>query len=522
MTKTFIVSLATIISLPILFIFSTWLYPNFELWEYFFIELALELFTSTTILLIGSAIGVALLGSILAFIVTFVDIPYKRFWTIALFLPFTIPAYVMGFIYLGVFDYSGYGQVVMREVIGISGFDLRDTPLGIIAMFVLAFYPYVYMAAKASFNRQKTDIFASAILLNTSVVRVFFRVAFPIIKPAVIAGTLVASMEVLADFGLVSLFNYNTFTLAIYSAWSDFRSIEMASQLSSLLVLITFILLYSKQFFLSGKHHSYGITDKTMYYPSGYKKMLIMLLLMSIFSIAFVLPIVQLLIWGIPLVLSEITTNYLDLVSNTLVLSMIATLCIIIFALIFVFNSTGKLNTLAIRIATAGYVLPGAVIAVGILYGVSSLSVVTEWLGVGNLNFMLFGSIALLIFAYITRFITIAYNTILASKEQIHPVFIESATLLGASKYKQIRTVYLPMLKVGIITSSSIVMIDIIKELPATYLLRPFGYDTLAVKTYEFSTEGLYELASIPALFMVGVSIVLLLLVNKMGGKISH
>ena len=522
MSRLFILLSAVVISLPILFIFSTWLYPNIELWQYFFTELAVELFISTTVLLLGSAIGVSLLGTLLAYIVTFVDIPFKKFWNIALFLPFMIPAYVMGFIYLGVFDYSGYGQILLRDTLGINGFDLRDTSIGIIIMFVLAFYPYVYMAAKASFSRQKTDMFASAILLNTSAITIFFKIAFPIIKPAIIAGTLIASMEVLADFGLVSLFNYNTFTLAIYSAWSDFRSIEMASQLASLLVLITFLLIYSKRFFLSGKYYSYGITDKTLYYPRGMKKYAILMIPISVFLVAFILPVMQLIIWSIPLIHIEIHRTYITLISNTLLLSTIATICIILFALIFVFNNSSRSNAIAIRIATSGYVLPGSVIAVGILYGVSSISAVSDSLGFGNINYLLFGSIALLIFAYITRFITIAYNTILANKEQINQVFIDNATLLGASKFRQITHIYLPMLKVGIISSASIVMIDIIKELPATYLLRPFGYDTLAVKTYEFSAEGLYELASIPALFMVIVSVILLFIVNKLSSNIAH
>lgn len=169
-----------------------------------------------------------------------VEFPGRSWLEWALFLPFGIPAYVLAFVYLGVFDYSGYAQVWLREYLGIPGFDIRSGHWAIILTFILVFYPYVYMMARASFKRQKIQMIEAGKMLGAKPIRVFWKISVPLARPAIAAGLLVTLMETLADFGVVSLFNYSTFTTAIYSAWGDFRSIEVAAQLASLLVLVSF------------------------------------------------------------------------------------------------------------------------------------------------------------------------------------------------------------------------------------------------------------------------------------------
>ena len=223
-------TLAFLVALPILVVGSAWLTPASELWSHFAQTLLPELITSTLILLAGVAIGVSILGTVLAYLVVMVEFPGRRWLEWALFLPFAMPAYVMAFVYLGVFDYSGYVQVWLREVIGLPGFDIRAGHWAIILTFVLVFYPYVYTMARASFRRQKIQMIEAGKMLGAKPLRVFLRISVPLARPAVAAGVLVTLMETLADFGVVSLFNYSTFTTAIYSAWGDFRSIEVASQ----------------------------------------------------------------------------------------------------------------------------------------------------------------------------------------------------------------------------------------------------------------------------------------------------
>ena len=210
--------LSFVVALPILVVGSAWLIPTGELWSHFAQTLLPELITSTAILLVGVAIGVSVLGTVLAYLVVMVDFPGRRWLEWALFLPFAVPAYVMAFVYLGVFDYSGYVQVWLREFIGLPGFDIRAGHWAIILTFILVFYPYVYMMARASFKRQKVRMIEAGKLLGANPLRVFFRISVPLARPAVAAGVLVTLMETLADFGVVSLFNYSTFTTAIYSA----------------------------------------------------------------------------------------------------------------------------------------------------------------------------------------------------------------------------------------------------------------------------------------------------------------
>jgi iron(III) transport system permease protein len=500
----FILILVALIGLPVWSIFASWVSPN-EIFEYFSTSFLISLFSSSAILLFGVGLLSLILGSSLAFLVVFVDFPFKNFFKATLFLPFAIPAYVLGFIYLGVFDYSGYAQTFMREYLGIGGFDLRSSPFAIILTFALAFYPYVYMIAKASFERQNINILQSAKLLGASPFKMFFTVATPLIRPALAAGVLIVLMETLADFGLVSMFNYNTFTLAIYSAWSDFRSIEVASQLSSILMVVAIIFIFLEKKARGGaKYYSYS-NNKTTIYIAKNKGKLIVLFPFVVLMLAFVMPIIQLIIWGFD---GESVENYLPFLKNSLILILITVAIIIFISLLLNLTKKGVIIDNISKLATIGYALPGSIIAVAILYS-------TSFIAGENISYLLSGSIILLVFAYTIRFVAIGYNTILSAKQQIKPVFIENAKMLGASRFKTIFQVYLPMLKPGILAASILIAIDVLKELPATYLLRPFDFDTLAIKVYEFSTEGMYETAAIPALFMVLLAIILIMVMQK-------
>jgi iron(III) transport system permease protein len=505
LNKLFILLLAILIGLPIWSIFASWAQPS-DIFEYFSPAFLTELFSASLILLFGVSFLSLILGSSLAFLVVFVDFPFKKFFNSTLFLPFAIPAYVLGFIYLGVFDYSGYGQSFLREYLGFSGFDLRSNPIAIIATFGFAFYPYVYMIAKASFQRQNMSILHSAKLLGASPLKIFFTVATPLIRPALAAGVLIVLMETLADFGLVSMFNYNSFTLAIYSAWSDFRNIEVASQLSSVLMIIAVLFIFlEKKARGSAKYHSYSNSEKTLYTTKN-KSRLVFLFPLAVLMIAFVMPIIQLLIWAHSV---ENFSNYLPILQNSIILIATSVVAIIAISLIINLTKKGKIIESISKIATIGYALPGSIIAVALLYS-------TSFINSENLSYLLTSSIALLIFAYIICFVAIGYNTILSSKQQIKPVIMESAKMLGASQFKIITQVYIPMLKSGIIAASILIAIDVLKELPATYLLRPFEFDTLAIKVYEYSAEGLYENAAIPAIFMIMLSTILILIVQRL------
>ena len=490
--------LALTVALPIFVVSSAWLLPGTDLWSHFAQTLLPDLVTSTLILLIGVGIGVSILGTILAYLVVMVEFPGRAWLEWALFLPFAIPAYVLAFVYLGVFDYSGYAQVWLREYLGIPGFDIRSGYWAIILTFVLVFYPYVYMMARASFKRQKMQMIE--------------------------AGKMLTLMETLADFGVVSLFNYSTFTTAIYSAWGDFRSIEVAAQLASLLVLVSFFLIYfERKARGSAKYYSSDVSNVKAYYAKGAIGWLIFFFVFGVFMLSFAMPLLQILIWSAELFSIEWTHRYFDYFVSSGILTLSATVLTVFVATVLALPSRRKSESkglqLLIRFSTLGYALPGSVMAVGLLYGVQNISLISIYLGGSSINHILFGSVSLLLFAYVSRFMAIAFNSTSASSEQIKPVYGQSARLLGASRLRLIRDVYLPMMMPGILAGGLLVAVDVMKELPATYLLRPFGWDTLAIRVFELSSEGLYERAAIPALMMVFFGAIIMLLFNKLDNK---
>ncbi|SMM99739.1 Ferric iron ABC transporter, permease protein [uncultured Candidatus Thioglobus sp.] len=523
-SKIGISTLAIIVAMPILIVALSWLMPESEVWSHFYESLLPDLISSTVILLLGVGIGVTLLGTILAYLVVMVDFPGRQWLEWALFLPFAVPAYVLAFVYLGVFDYAGYAQTWMRDTLGLPGFDIRAGSWAIILTFVLVFYPYVYMMARASFKRQKINMIEAGKLLGAGPIKVFFKISLPLARPAVAAGLLVTLMETLADFGVVGLFNYDTFTTAIYSAWSDYRSIEVAAQLASLLVLLAFFLIYfEKKARGESKYYSSNVSDIRPYQATGFWGWFIALGVFGVFMLSFTMPMLQLLIWGWESVAGEWSAKYFDLISSTILLTLSAVIITIIIATTLALPSHCKQNSTwlksVIRLSTLGYALPGSVMAVGLLYGVNQISVISIYLGGDSINYLIFGSIFLLLFAYVSRFMAIGYSSIEASTQQIKPVFTQSAKLLGASRLKLVTQVYLPMMAPGILAGGLLVAVDVMKELPATYLLRPFGWDTLAIQVYELSAEGLYERAAVPALIMVGFGAILMLAFQKLDKK---
>ena len=506
--------LALSVSFPIIVVCSAWFFPGTELWGHFLENLFPELIVSTLILLLGVGLGVSILGTVLAYLVVMVEFPGRRWLEWALFLPFAIPAYVLAFVYLGVFDYSGYAQVWLREFTGMPGFDIRAGSWAIILTFVLVFYPYVYMMARASFKRQKIQMIEAGKMLGAKPFLVFWKISVPLARPAIAAGLLVTLMETLADFGVVSLFNYSTFTTAIYSAWGDFRSIEVAAQLASILVLIAFFLIYfEKKARGKAKYYSSDVSNIRPYIAKGITGWITFLFVFGVFMLSFAMPMLQLVIWSIEKYGEEISQFYLNYLSSTGVLTVSATILTVAVATMLALPSRRKDESkalqLLIRFSTLGYALPGSVMAVGLLYGVQNISLVS----------IHFGSVALLLFAYVSRFMAIAFNSTSASSEQIKPVFEQSARLLGSSRMRLIREIYLPMMTPGILAGGLLVAVDVMKELPATYLLRPFGWDTLAIRVFELSSEGLYDRAAIPALIMVFLGAIIMLLFIRLDSE---
>lgn len=524
-------ALAAIVLLPILLIFLQWGTIGSgeqDIWQHLLSTKLDRLLLNTVILACGVGAGVTLLGVSLAWLTASCDFPGRRFFDWALMLPLAVPSYVMAFVFLGLFNFAGPVQSTLRAWFGSSGWfpDVQSAP-GVIIVFSLVLYPYVYMLARSAFIANGRSMMDAARVLGHSPGRAFRKVAVPVARPAIIAGVALALMETLADFGAVSVFNYDTFTTAIYSAWYGLFNLSVAAQLASLLLLFVALTLYLEKKGRAGARYSQDERSKNLrpYGLKGGRAWAATVACGLVLLLAFGLPFLQLLLWCVEAGV-ELDSRYWDFLGHTLSLGAIAAALTVAIALLLAFikqssarSRIGHSMTAAIRIATLGYALPGSVLAVGIILAFTLLdrsvvATVQGWLGMAPRP-LLVGGVFALILAYSIRFLAVAFAPLDAGLERIKPGILESARSLGASPFRLLTRVYIPMLRPGLITALIIVFVDVMKEMPATLVMRPFGWDTLAVQIYQMTAEGQWERAALPGLSLILVGLIPVMLLIK-------
>ncbi len=523
------VPLALIAAMPMLVVFSGWLQADNEIWQHLADTLLADLLVNTLVLVAGVAVGVLLLGVSLAWLTTMCDFPGRRLFDWALMLPFAVPAYVLAFVALGLFDYSGPIQTAVREWTGSSHWfpPVRSTG-GVIVVMTLVLYPYVYMLTRSAFLTQGRGTLEAARLLGFGPWGAFFHVALPMARPAVVAGLSLALMEALADFGTVAVFNYDTFTTAIYKAWFGFFNLQAASQLASLLLLFVALALYGERR-LRG-HSRYAESSRSVNPPrvslKGWRGWCAFLYAGSVFFLAFLLPMIQLFSWSGEVLDEDLSSRYVELLTHTLGLGVIAAVITVSGALLLAFARRyrpDRLVSAAVAVATLGYALPGSVLAVGIMLVFTGFDNVINavWSVMGSTppGQVLGGTVIALLLAYMVRFLAVAYGPIESGLSRIRPSLSEAARSLGAGKSETMRRIYLPLLRPGLLTAGLLVLVDTMKEMPATLLLRPFGWDTLAVRIYEMTSEGEWERAALPAITLVLIGLLPVILLVRRSAK---
>ncbi|WP_281645667.1 iron ABC transporter permease [Parendozoicomonas sp. Alg238-R29] len=505
-------AIAALVLLPLGSLIFSWRDIQFDVWQHLVETQLAGLIWNTVVLVFGVATGVAVLGTALAALISLCEFPGRRWLEWALMLPFAIPAYVLAFVYLGVFDFSGPLQGWMRQNIdGFTWVDIRS-PLGVVTVLVLVFYPYVYMLARGAFQGQGRSLYEASRLLGMSALRTFWRVTLPVARPAIIGGTVLAVMETLADFGTVSVFNYDTFTTAIYKSWFGFFNLKAAAQLASvLLVFIVIFLVVEKQ--LKGRH-SVAQSERQRIMPrqrlTGIQAWLASGFCGTVFVLAFLLPVIQLCWWVYTHAWNDFNARYADLVLNTLLLAGFAALATVAAASVLVLGGRfqpGALSRFAERVGGLGYAMPGALLAVAVmmLFGFLDNEIIAplqQWMGL-PVEQLLLGSVIALILAYLIRFLAVALKPVAHAFERVKPSMHEAARILGHSPFSVSLKVYLPLVMPGLLTAMLLVFVDVLKEMPATLLMRPFGWDTLAVRIHEMTAEGEWERAALPAISLI-------------------
>ena len=518
--------LAAVVLVPLIVIFGAWLAPATDVWKHLADTILLTLVGNTLLLIVGVAAGTMVLGVSLAWLVSTCEFPGRRGFDWALMLPFALPTYVMAFVFLGLLDFQGPVQGLARQVFGLPAswnVEVRHAS-GVLVIMALVLYPYVYLLARVAFLKQGRAALETARTLGMSPWQSFFRVALPMARPAIIGGVSLAVMEALADFGAVAVFNYDTFTTAIYKAWFGFFDLNAASQLASLLLMFVFLLLLLERHARSrARFDNEGSpADFRPYRLSGLAAMSASAYCGLVLLLAFVVPLLQLLWWARHWV-GDLNAAYLSLLGNTLALGVMAAAATTAGGLVLACTlrrGSDRLTRASVRMGTLGYAIPGSILAVAVMLSLSwvdrGLAESWRWLTGTELAWALVGGVSSLVLAYFVRFLALAFNPIESALAQVRPSLTEAAQSLGLTGMALLRQVYVPILRPGLLTAALLVLVDVMKEMPATLLLRPFGWDTLAVRIHDLSSEGLWERAALPSVALVVIGLIpVLILVNR-------
>ncbi|MFJ3261504.1 ABC transporter permease [Pseudomonas sp. NPDC086581] len=509
-------AVAALVLLPISVLLLSWAQIDREIWSHLWETQMMRLLGNTLVLVAGVGVGATVLGISLAWLTSLCEFPGRRWLDWALMLPFAVPAYVLAFVFVGLLDFSGPVQTLLREWFG-SGLRLprvRSTG-GVITVLVLVFYPYVYLLARTAFLAQGRGLMEAARVLGLSPLAAFWRVALPMARPAIGAGLALAIMETLADFGTVSVFNFDTFTTAVYKTWYGFYSLSSATQLASLLLLFVMLVLLGERY---SRGRSGAPNERprgsALYRLYGWKALAASAWCLLVFACAFVIPVLQLLVWVWQKGRFDLDERYWGLILHSLYLGGFAAVLTVAVALLLAFarrlSPTPAVRS-AVGISNLGYALPGSVLAVAIMLAFSWLDnhaviPLSSTLG-GAGKPLLLGSLGALLVAYLIRFMAVAYNPLEGALARIRPSLPEASRSLGVGSVGLFLRVYLPLLLPGALSAALLVFVDVLKEMPATLLMRPFGWDTLAVRVFEMTSEGEWARAALPALTLVLVGL---------------
>jgi len=524
------VLIAGLTVLPVAVVVSALFTPSPEVWLHLWRTILPDMLTNTVLLLAGVGTGTLLLGVGLAWLTTTCDFPGRRSFTWLLVLPMAVPAYIMGFIYTAIFDFAGPVQTLIRELgLGIAVPQIRS-PAGAILVMTLVLYPYVYLLARAGFEEQSGTAFEAARSLGAGRSRLFFRLALPLARPSIAAGVALALMEALADFATVRHFNFPTMSDGILRVWHGLMDLQAASEMAGLLAIFALVLLLaekrsrSRRAYHQSKGRRPGIPAQRL---SGWRGIAATALCSVVLIAAFGLPLAQLIHWAtreLAVLTPGTFAVYARLAANSLTLSAAAALLTVALALLMISLSRlkgSRVSGYATRLVTIGYSIPGAVIAVGILILLAAIDRAANTLAVSWLNvtpgLILTGSLVGLIYAYGVRFMAVAYSGVESSMDKISPNTVLAGRALGARPLRLTLKIKLPLMLPGIIAAAILVFVDVMKELPITVVLRPMGYDTLAVWVWQMSSESLWTATALPALAIVLAGLLPIRLLLRIG-----
>lgn len=514
---------AALVLVPVVVTFSSFAHTENDTLAHLAEFVLPELLGNTLWLVVGVGIGVSVLGVSLAWLVAMCDFPGRRLFGWTLLLPLALPAYVTAFVAIGILDFTGPLQTALRDAYGPLTLPEIRSRGGVILVMSLALYPYVYLIAKNAFATQGAIALEVAQSLGLSRTQGFFRVALPMARPWIAAGLMLALMETLADFGTMAIFNYDTFTTAIYKAWYSLFSLPAAAQLASILILLVLVAVVFEQ--RSRMKMRYGAVGRSAASRritlSPLMAGLAVLYASTVLAVAFIIPLIQLGLWAREVIADDLDSRYWAFASHSLLLAGMGALMVVVVALLLAYagrQRPGPLMMWTQRLATIGYAFPGAVLAVGLFIPIAWLD---NWLiDSGRIWFgfeghhVLKGTLVVMLLAYLVRFLAVGFGAVDSGLHRITRNVDEAARNLGTGAAGLLTRVHLPMLRASLLTAAVLVFVDIMKEMPITLMTRPFGWDTLAIRVFEMTSEGEWERAALPSLAIVIAGIIPIILLT--------
>ena len=523
------VLVAVLVALPMLGIAASLFDWRGAMWRHLVDTQLTDILSNTALLLVGVGIGTTAIGTAAAWVVTMHRFPFSRPLEWALLLPMVMPTYIIGYAYADLLAYAGPLQGFLRDVTGWQKGDYwfpdAGSASGVACLFSLVLYPYVYLAARAAFLAQSQPLVDASRILGHGPWRTFLSVGLPLARPAIAAGAALALLEALADFGTVQYYGVQTFTTAIYRTWFGMGDRDGAGQIAVVLLVIAVMLVLIERHSRGRARYHVASNLRERAEPTAlstrWAALAVALCALPIL-LGFLLPTAHLIQLAMRANVTLIGPAFLRETLHSLVLAAVAAIAITALGLFLAY--AGRLvhrrnfNRL-IEFAALGYALPGAVIAVGILLPLVAADRALDRAGQAlfgaSIGLILSGTVVALLLAYTVRFLAVGIANISPGLAAIDPAMDASARILGAQPLEILRRIHLPNMRGPAITASLVAFVEVLKELPATLLIRPFNFDTLAVGVYRYASDERLAEAAVGAVAIVAVSLIPVILLSR-------
>jgi len=522
--------IAALVAMPVLSVIWLALHPSDDIWPHLVDTVLLHYVVTTALLMLGVGIGTMLIGTGAAWLVTMYGFRGRRVFEWALLLPLAMPGYIVAYVYTDLLDYAGPVQIALRDLFGWASPkdywfpEIRSLP-GAIIVLTLTLYPYVYLLVRNAFLEQSVSLFEASRTLGEGRWRSFRRIALPMAWPAIAVGVILALMETLNDYGTVDFFAVNSFTVGIVNVWTNMNSTSGAAQMAtSLLVVVALLLWLERRARRRRRFHGTTFQRRALArYPlPGLLNPLATAACLLPLLFGFLVPAAILANYAVDHYQITLDQDYFGYLANSLSVSVMAAAIAIVVGLFLGYAGRlgrGPTVRIASRIASAGYAVPGAVLAVGLIVPLAGMdNALDGWaratFGVST-GLILSGTIAALTFGYVVRFLALSLGSVEAGLERIPGNLDDAAKLLGHGAGTILRRVHLPLLRGSILTAAVIVFVDAMKELPMTVLLRPFNFETLATFVHQYASDELLAECSFAALTIVAAGMLPVILLSR-------